>query len=95
MLQVQLPDGKQLEFDGPTTPANVAAEIGPGLAKSAIAAEVDGNTVGMDFKLPDDGAVGLKIYTKRDHEALMVMRHSCAHITVSYTHLTLPTICSV
>ena len=80
MLQVQLPDGKQLEFDRPTTPAEVAAEIGPGLAKSALAAEVDGNTVGMDFQLPSAGKVGLKIYTKRDHEALMVMRHSCAHV---------------
>ena len=80
MLQVQLPDGKELQFDGPTTPADVAAEIGPGLAKSALAADVDGNTVGLDHALPADGSVGLKIFTKRDEEALMVMRHSCAHV---------------
>ncbi len=78
MLQVALPDGKQLQFDGPTTPADVAAEIGPGLAKSALAAAVDGNTVGLDFALPPQGAVDLRIYTKRDAESLTVMRHSCA-----------------
>ena len=80
MLQVELPDGKQLQFEGPTTPADVAAEIGPGLAKSALAADVDGNTVGLDYSLPPQGAVGLKIYTKKDSESLTVMRHSCAHV---------------
>jgi threonyl-tRNA synthetase len=80
MLQVALPDGKQLKFDGPTTPADVAAEIGPGLAKSALAAAVDGNTVGLDYALPPQGAVDLRIYTKRDAESLTVMRHSCAHV---------------
>ncbi|HEY4136796.1 MAG TPA: TGS domain-containing protein, partial [Alphaproteobacteria bacterium] len=42
MVAITLPDGKSLSFDGPVTPADVAAKIGPGLAKAALAAKVDG-----------------------------------------------------
>ena len=61
-------------------PREIAAEIGPGLAKAALAAEVDGQLVGLDYALPDDGDVQLRILTRKDPEALAVMRHSCAHV---------------
>lgn len=80
MLSVILPDGSSKEFDSGVTPAEVAASIGPGLAKAAIAATVDGSVVGTDFPLPDSGTVHLELLTKKDSRALGVMRHSCAHI---------------
>ena len=80
MLKVRLPDGTEKEFTQPTTPRDVAADIGPGLAKAALAASVDGNTVGLDHGLPTDGTVELSILTKKSPDALGVMRHSCAHI---------------
>ena len=80
MLKVNLPDGSTKEYSQPVTLANVAADIGPGLAKAAVAAEVDGTVVGLDYKLPCPGEVSLKLFTKKDAEALGVMRHSCAHI---------------
>jgi threonyl-tRNA synthetase len=80
MLTVQLPDGTEKQYALPTTPADVAASIGPGLAKAALAATVDGKVVGLDFALPTDGAVQLRLLTRQDPAALGVMRHSCAHI---------------
>jgi len=80
MLKVKLPDGSEKTFDISVTPRDVAAEIGAGLAKAAVAAAVDENVVGLDFRLPIEGEVSLKIFTKKDPEALGVMRHSCAHI---------------
>jgi len=80
MLSVKLPDGSAKQFEHFVTPLDVAKEIGPGLAKAAVAAEVDGITVGLDYKLPNEGEVTLSILTKRDPKALNVMRHSCAHV---------------
>ena len=80
MLTVILPDGSQKEYEQSMTPGLVAADIGPGLAKAALAAEVDGNVVGLDYQFPADGEVSLKIFTKKNAEALAVLRHSCAHI---------------
>ena len=79
-LTVVLPDGSKREFDREVTAADVAADIGPGLAKAALAAEVDGNIVGLDYRLPSAGTVSLKLFTKKNEEALGVMRHSCAHV---------------
>src|SRR5690606_34724311 len=59
---------------------DVAADIGSGLAKATLAAVVDGKIVGADTFLPEEGEVKLRLLTKRDPEALEVMRHSCAHI---------------
>src|SRR5262249_1445186 len=59
---------------------DVAADIGPGLAKAAVAGVVDGKTVGLDTPLPKEGEVALKILTKKDAASLGVMRHSCAHV---------------
>ena len=80
MLKVNLPDGSEKQFDAQITPADVAADIGPGLVKAALAAEVDGRIVGLDYQLPSEGSVALRILTKKDPESLGVMRHSCAHV---------------
>ena len=80
MLKIQLPDGSHKEFSQSVTPLEVAQEIGPGLAKAALAAKVDGAVVGLDFPIPDDSEVSLSILTKKDADAIGVMRHSCAHV---------------
>jgi len=80
MLKVNLPDGGILEFSRRVRPVDVAAEIGPGLAKATLAAEVNGQLVGADSPLPDDGQISLRLITKKDPEALEVMRHSGAHV---------------
>ncbi|MEM6330072.1 MAG: threonine--tRNA ligase [Planctomycetota bacterium] len=80
MLTVKLPDGSSKEFDGAVAVLDVARAIGPGLAKAAVAAEVDGVARDLAFELPDSGEVKLRLFTKRDPEALAIMRHSAAHV---------------
>jgi len=76
MLTVKLPDGSVKSYSQHVRPKDVAADIGPGLAKSAVAAVIDGKTVGLDTPLSADGEVQLRILTKKDAAALGVMRHS-------------------
>jgi threonyl-tRNA synthetase len=80
MLKVKLPDGSVKEYSNSVRPIDVAGEIGPRLAKATLAAEVNGKVVGADTPLPADGEVALKLLTKKDPQALGVMRHSCAHV---------------
>jgi threonyl-tRNA synthetase len=80
MLKVALPDDSVREYSATITPLDIAAEISDGLARASIAAEIDGKTVGLHTQLPAEGEVRLRILTKRDPEAIGVMRHSCAHI---------------
>ncbi|MDR1052569.1 MAG: TGS domain-containing protein, partial [Planctomycetaceae bacterium] len=82
MLKIVLPDGSVREYSRSVTPYDVAFEIGAGLAKAAVAAVVDGQTVGTDFKLPenDNSQIQLRILTKKDAEALDILRHSTAHL---------------
>ncbi|NOY28844.1 MAG: TGS domain-containing protein, partial [Planctomycetes bacterium] len=80
MLTVTLPDGTQREYETSVSSYDVAAEIGPGLARAAIAAEVDRQLVDLHAALPATGEVELRLLTKRDPEALDVLRHSCAHV---------------
>jgi threonyl-tRNA synthetase len=80
MLKVKLPDGSVREYSRSVRPIEVAADIGPGLAKATLAAEVDGKVVGAATLLPPDGEVTLRLLTKKDSEALAVMRHSAAHV---------------
>ncbi|MCA9099612.1 MAG: threonine--tRNA ligase [Planctomycetales bacterium] len=80
MLSVHLPDGSVRKYDHDVRPIDIAAEIGPGLAKATLAGEVDGQVVGFDRILPRQGDVKFRLLTKKDPEALAVMRHSCAHV---------------
>ena len=65
MLKVSLPDGTVKSYSQHVRPKDIAAEIGPGLAKAAVAAVVDGKTVGLDTPLPTDGQIELKLLTKK------------------------------
>jgi len=78
MPTITLPDGKQLQFDGPVTVAEVAARIGTGLARAALAGEVDERLVDTAHRIDHDAAVS--IVTARDPEGLEVIRHSTAHL---------------
>jgi threonyl-tRNA synthetase len=80
MLKVTLPDGSEKEFASPVSSRDVAASIGPGLAKAAVAGEVDGRILSLDQALPAEGAVRMRLLTRKDPETLGVLRHSCAHI---------------
>ena len=77
-IQVTLPDGKVLDVPAESSSYDVAAEIGPGLAKAALAAEVDGELVDLHRPLPGDCTV--RLITDRDPEALELLRHSAAHV---------------
>ena len=78
MPAIRLPDGSLRQFDAPVTVAQVAAAIGPGLAKAALAGKVNGKLVDTSFLLERDSAVA--IVTDKDPEALEVIRHSTAHL---------------
>ncbi|MEO8655084.1 MAG: threonine--tRNA ligase, partial [Ramlibacter sp.] len=78
MIQVTLPDGSRREYPHPVTVAEVAASIGPGLAKAAIAGKVDGKIVDTGFTISKDSPVA--IVTAKDPDGLEVIRHSTAHL---------------
>ncbi len=79
MFRITLPDGSVREVAPGTTPADIAAAIGPGLAKAAIAARVDGEV--RDIMRPLDGDSNLALITARDEkDALELARHDYAHI---------------
>ena len=78
MPVITLPDGTQKRFDQPVTVAQVAAAIGPGLAKAALAGKADGVLVDTSALLDHD--VALSIVTDRDPEGLEIIRHSTAHL---------------
>ncbi|MBX7501380.1 threonine--tRNA ligase [Qipengyuania sp. YG27] len=79
LLKISLPDGSVREMEAGSTPADVAAAIGPGLAKAAIAARVDGEL--RDINRPFEGDAELALVTGRDEEdALELARHDFAHV---------------
>jgi threonyl-tRNA synthetase len=78
MPTITLPDGSRREFDHPVSVHDVAAAIGPGLAKAALAGKVDGALVDTSYVIDADAA--LAIVTARDEEALELMRHDAAHV---------------
>ena len=78
MASVTLPDGSKREYEGPVTAAQVAASIGAGLAKAALAGRVDGKLVDLSHVIDGDAAVA--IITARDPEGLEIIRHSTAHL---------------
>jgi len=78
MLNITLPDGSRREFPGPVTVADVAASIGAGLAKAAIAGKLDGKLVDTSHRIEADAA--LAIVTEKDGDGLEIIRHSTAHL---------------
>ena len=78
MLNVRLPDGSSRQFESPVTVAQVAASIGAGLAKAALAGKVDGKIVDTSFLIEHDA--DLAIVTDKDADGLDVIRHSTAHL---------------
>jgi threonyl-tRNA synthetase len=78
MIHITLPDGSKREYPGPVTVAEVAASIGAGLAKAALAGKVDGKVVDTSHRMEADAA--LSIVTAKDADGLEVIRHSTAHL---------------
>jgi threonyl-tRNA synthetase len=78
MPSIRLPDGAVKSFDAPVTVAEVAASIGPGLAKAALAGKVDGVLVDTSHLICADA--GVAIVTEKDPEGLAIVRHSTAHL---------------
>ena len=78
MPAISLPDGSVKEFESAVTPYEVAASIGAGLAKAAMAAIVDGQD--WDLTRPIETDASIQLITNRDEKALEIIRHDCAHI---------------
>src|SRR3712207_7734546 len=78
MPAITLPDGSVRRFDGPVTGTELAAAIGPGLAKAAVAMSVDGKLSDLAAVLDRDAAV--RFVTRKDPEALELIRHDAAHV---------------
>ena len=78
MPHITLPDGSSRSFDNPVSVAEIAADIGPGLAKATLAGKVDGKLVDASHRI--DGDAEVAIVTSRDEEALELLRHDAAHV---------------
>lgn len=78
MPQITLPDGSTRDYENPVTIAEVAASIGEGLAKAALAGRVDGALVDTSYCVEADAEIA--IVTERDADGIEVLRHSCAHL---------------
>ncbi|NNC55248.1 MAG: threonine--tRNA ligase, partial [Pseudomonadales bacterium] len=77
-VNVTLPDGSARAFEHPVTVLQVAADIGPGLAKATVAGEVDGQLRDACDLIDSDAK--LRIITAKDEEGVEIIRHSCAHL---------------
>ena len=75
---ITLPDGSTRSYDLPVTPGDVAADIGPGLAKAALLGIVDGGE--WDLSRPIEADASLALVTAKDDSALALLRHDCAHV---------------
>ncbi|MFN7781389.1 MAG: threonine--tRNA ligase [Lysobacterales bacterium] len=78
MLHITLPDGSRREFEGPVSVGEIAASIGAGLAKAALAGKVDGKLVDTSHRIQSDAS--LEIVTDKHPDALEILRHSTAHL---------------
>lgn len=78
MITLTLPDGSTRDYEAPVTGAQVAADIGPGLAKAALAVKIDGEMA--DLTLPIERDSQLAIVTAKDDEGLELLRHDAAHV---------------
>ena len=84
MVRISLPDGSEREYDGPVTAGEVAADIGPGLAKAALGAIVEDQLVDLSTRIENDAKLAIVTAKDRDgnvdENALQLIRHSCAHV---------------
>lgn len=91
---IQLPDGTKKEFDQPVTPAEVAASIGPGLAKAAIGARIDGELSDLSCPIRHDASLELLTAPRKgqtpDADALLMLRHSTAHVMAEAIQRVIP-----
>lgn len=78
MPTITLPDGSQRTFDHPVSLMEIAADIGPGLAKAAVAGKIDGKLVDLSRTVEDDAEIA--IVTAKDQEGVEIIRHSTAHL---------------
>ena len=78
MPVITLPDGSQRQFENPVSTMDIAADIGPGLAKACIAGRVNGERVDACELISEDAQVA--IITAKDEDGLEIIRHSCAHL---------------
>ena len=78
MIEVTLPDGSNREFDSPVTVGDVAASIGAGLARAALAGKVNGKLVDLSHPITENSTVS--IVTDKDPEGLEIIRHSTSHL---------------
>ncbi|MGB5832722.1 MAG: threonine--tRNA ligase [Thiohalocapsa sp.] len=78
MPKITLPDGSQRSFDSPVSVLDIAADIGPGLAKATLAGHVDGVLVDASYLVDQDSEVA--VVTNRDEDALELLRHDAAHV---------------
>src|SRR5687767_1483911 len=79
MIKISLPDGSVRDVEAGTTPADVAAAIGPGLAKAALAARVNGEVRDIMRPFEEDAELAL-ITAKDERDALELARHDFAHV---------------
>ena len=78
MPVIRLPDGSERKFEGPVTVADVAMNIGAGLARAALGGKVNGKAVDTSYEITTD--VDLAIITDKDSDGLEIIRHSTAHL---------------
>jgi threonyl-tRNA synthetase len=78
MVSIVLPDGKARQYDQPVTGAEIAGDIGPGLAKAALAIKIDGAMKDLATRIEADSKVA--IVTQKDPDALELLRHDAAHV---------------
>lgn len=89
MVSITLPDGSKKQFEQSVTVQEVAAGIGAGLAKAALAGEVNGTLVDTSYTIDQDSS--LRIITEKDTEGLNILRHSTAHLLAHAVKQLFPT----
>ena len=94
MPRITLPDGSVRSYDEPVTPAQVAADIGPGLAKAALGARIDEDLCDLDTVVTKDARIKLVTTARAKDEpqpdALYLIRHSCAHVMAEAIQRVIP-----
>ena len=89
MPTITLPDGSSRQYPNPVSVLDVAADIGPGLAKATLAGVVDGTLVDASHTMSDDAS--LAVVTTKSDEALPLLRHSTAHLLAQAVKQLFPT----